>query len=164
MNIRETIEKQKGPAAIVSFVILLGAGFFIFRNVAAGPPTLTNQAFFTTDDGQTEFLASADELPPFDHDGKPAYRAWTYTTDGGKTKFVVYLERFTPSAKPRLDAEMADYKAGKLRVPPSAAPGDVEVKKPGAGNNWVKKSDAQEADKIMTVVAPPGEVAEPVMP
>src|SRR5688500_13766950 len=52
--------------------------------------------WFTTDDGKTLFTDNARKLPPFDHYGKPAYRAYVYTCDGGKTQFVAFLERYTP--------------------------------------------------------------------
>jgi hypothetical protein len=164
MSIRETIEKQRGLTTAMSLGIVVIAGFFICRNIFSGPDTVTEGAYFTTDDGQTVFTAPMGQFAPFDHGGKPAYRAWMFSTDEGKTKFVAYLERFTPSAKARLEAEMADFLAGKSHAPPNVGPGDTEVKKPGAGNPWISRSDFAVSTKITEVQVPTGAVAEPVSP
>jgi hypothetical protein len=164
MSIRETIQKQKGIATAVSLLVFLIGSFFIARQLFSGPPAISASAYFTTDDGATLFVDSMEHLPPFDHNGKTAYRAWMYTTDEGKTKFLVYLERYTPAAKQRFETELAAYNSGKSHVPPSISPSDAEVKKPGAGNLWVGRSNFTEASKITDVQTPPGTVAEVAIP
>ncbi len=63
---------------------------------------MPTKAYFTTDDSSPDaakaalFTDSADNLPPFQKDGKTAYLACVFTCDGGKTTWVGYLERFTP--------------------------------------------------------------------
>ena len=150
--------------AAISLGIVVVAGFFIYRSLFADPETVSSGAYFTTDDGQTVFTASMDHLAPFDHGGQPAYKACMFSTDEGQTKFVGYLERFTPSGKAKYEAQMADFLAHKTHVIPTAESGDIEVKKPGAGNPWVSRANINAAAKITEVQSPPGAVAEPVLP
>ena len=58
----------------------------------------------TVDDGATYFPDDANKIPPFTKDGKEAVRARVFSCDGGKTKYVAYLERITPKAKAAIDA------------------------------------------------------------
>jgi hypothetical protein len=164
MSIRESIQKQKGIATTVALLVVVVASILIARNLFSSPPTITSSAYFTTDDGNTQFVDSTEHLPPFDHDGKPAHRAWVYSTDGGNTKFVAYLERYTPAAQARIESQIADNESGKSRIPISVGPADTEVKKPGAGNPWVSRANFAEASKITKIQTPPGTVAEVVMP
>jgi hypothetical protein len=114
-----------------------------------------NKAFFTVDDGATWFTDSADRLAPFDHNGKPAYRLTMFSTDGGKTKFPAYLERYTPDGRARREQANQDLKAGRIKIVPIANPRDLEVKLPGAGNPWVSRANGTESTKILNAKVPP---------
>jgi len=124
------------------------------------PSDAYTKGYFTTDDGQSLFTESMDQLAPFDHHGSPAYRAWVFSCDGGKTTFVAYLERCTPKGLGRLKPLQADFQAGKSRLAPSPNPDELEVKKPGSGNPWVNRSNALEAQKITNVQCPNGGTPE----
>lgn len=163
MGVRETL-RDKSVVPIAASVVVIALALYMMRNAmpaSSGPRT---KAYFTTDDGATHFVDSMDHFPPFDHYGKPAYRVWMYSTDGGKTMFPVYLERYTPEAKAKISAEYADYKAGKTHVPPNAQPGDTEIKKPGGGNPWVSRGNFAEAQKVLQIPAPPNSDVEVQLP
>jgi hypothetical protein len=156
MSVREAIAKNPTTTTIVTLVVLAGTIVYCLHGISSASGTASNQAYFTTDDGQSFFVDSMDHLPPFDREGKPAYRVWMYSCDGGVTKFPGYLERLTPQGLARMEPELADYKSGKTRVPPGVGPTDIEVKKPGPGNSWVNRANYQEAQKITVVQCPAG--------
>jgi len=52
-----------------------------------------NRAYFTTDDGATLFEDARDRVAPFEHDGKQAVQARVFSCNGGKKRFVGFLER-----------------------------------------------------------------------
>jgi len=103
------------------------------------------QDFYSADDGKTWFADSADKPSPFEKNGRHAYRAYVWKSADGK-KFVSHLERSVAAA--------------------SAIPGaNLEVKKPGAGDDsWVKTSTPA-AQKVMAPIGPDGRIAiERVLP
>ena len=114
--------------AISSAVILMAVGLIYFE-MFDGPhhnQKLENSEFFSDDDGATWFIDDNTRIPPFDHDGKPAYRAEVFECGSGKP-FVAYLEKFTDAKKQQIQAELADHPEnlpGLLQTP-------MEVKKPG---------------------------------
>jgi hypothetical protein len=165
MSIREAIEKKPAVSIVASLVIIAGTIFFIARNNLSGPPTASSSAYYTTDEGHTTFVDGLNRIPPFDHDGKLAYRVWMFTCDGGQTLFPGYLERYTPSARARLEAAMTkDTSDNGRSFPAGVGPSDTEVKKPGEGNPWVSRSNLAEASKVTRVSCPSGGDPEIVMP
>lgn len=161
MGIREKISKQPAVVGIVAVLVAIGAVAYSFRSMSPRNPY--DSAFFTTDDGASTFTDSMDRIPPFDHHGSPAVRAWMFTCDGGKTKFVAYLERYTPEAKTKMEAALADYKSGKSHIAPSPGPNSTEVKKPQSNSPWVSQSDYQIAGQITNVKCASG-IAELSLP
>jgi hypothetical protein len=161
-GVRDSIRKHSTATIVTMAVVVAAALFFTLRNASSSTSMteITNKVYCTTDDGQTTFVAPMSQVPPFDRDGKAAVRAYMYSCDGGKTRFVGYLERFTPEAKKRIESAKAGPGGGG-----SVGPGDTEVKKPGAGNSWVSRANFAEAAKVMQVTCPGGKGdAEMVMP
>lgn len=166
MSMRSYVEEHP-LVAIVAMVVMLGlAGVSIWYTTfdASRTSAAMLRGWFSDDDGHSWFAGDQRMLPPFDHDGKQACRAYVFTCDGGKTKFVAYLERYTPSAKSSLEKAREEAKKG----PPIAglyerleATG-VEVKKPGDAD-WVNVKDPKAAS-IRKVACPSGAAAEPVLP
>jgi len=154
-GIREAIKRHSTLTVGVMAVLVLAAIALSMRNTSFSPPTASVRAFYTTDDGQTCFVAEADELPPFEHRGKTAYRVWMFTCDGGRTKLPGYLERYTSQAKKRIEAGLKEHRSGKGPMPP-IGPGDTEVKKPGSGAEWVSSANVAEAAKVTRVTCPGG--------
>jgi hypothetical protein len=117
MGIRQTLNENRAVAAVLVAVLLGGGAAYVY--FAARPPVVdgaTSDAprlYYTTDASTSDaavaalFAEDATRIPPFDHNGKPAVRAYVWTTDGGKTRFVTHFTRFTPDAKKRLDALVA---------------------------------------------------------
>jgi hypothetical protein len=128
-----------GVAAAV-LILLLSLWLFV---PAAGPAETTavaGKAWYTTDDGKTWFADDKRRIAPFTHDGLPAYRCWVYTCDRGRTKFVAYLERYSPAAKQQLESIAASHQPPSPGVIDQLTTTGIEVKQPG-GTTWVNASD-----------------------
>lgn len=138
--------------ALIGFLIV--TAFIYFRSTANSMGETSGRAFFTTDDGQTWFKDDLRKLPPFDHNGKQAYRCYLYTTDGGKTTAVSHLERYSDEAKKTM--EHLRQNGGK--TDPSTMQilvKGLEVKRPGAPDSeWMNKSDPRAA--AITIQQGPG--------
>src|SRR5689334_20829185 len=102
MGIRESLNQKRGLAIGISVVAVVAAGALIYwQNRGPGVLDTKVEKYWTTDDGKTFFADARDQLPPVQIDGKTAYRAYLYSADGGKNKFVGYLERYDDNAKQR---------------------------------------------------------------
>ena len=166
MGLRERIGSDKrvafGLIAVVAVVVLAVAWQVLGGAPSSGAGGAPGGLYFTTDDGATTFTAPANHLAPFDHNGKQAVRAVMYSCDGGKTKFVGYLERYTPSAKQQMEAgKQAAQTGGKMvMAAPNMGVAVLEVKKPGEKNAWVDKSRPQ-GQAVIRVTCPPGSSGTP---
>jgi hypothetical protein len=142
MSVRDLINKhQKTTLIIVPFLILAAISFIYYSNARpnpAGRRVTTN--YFSDDDGQTFFSSAADQIPPFDHDGKPAVRAYVFKDDGGQP-FIGYLEKYSDDTKQKLAALMNDP-ANNAQAIADLMTSSALVKKPG-DSAWQKRfSDA----------------------
>lgn len=176
MGIRQKFNDNPAMTVGVAAIVIIGAGIVAVRSSCyddsgssdprVGPP---KKQFFTTDDGPNPRLFADDAtwIPPFDHDGKPAYRARVYRCPHGK-QFVVYLERFNDTDRKRLQDAIDQAKARNERLSgPDDFPKDIEVKRPG-DKEWIRMSAAT-SDRyvaIVTPVCPEGSIdgVEPVTP
>lgn len=157
MGLRETLNEKPGlvagAAAGILLVAVLLIGLQMFRTPDPMRQGTGNQQFYTTDDGATLFADDATKIPPFDHQGAQAVRAKVFTCDGGKTRFIGYLERYTaealvilrppPGAEPQGDAAFMAMESG------------LEAKRPG-DPRWVPMRNAPEFRRITTVTCPDG--------
>ena len=170
MGVRETVDRNKPVAVGVTLVLLVAGVVLIYFNSQSNSTTtmLGPRSFFSDDDGKTWFVDAADKTPPFDHNGKTAHRARLFTSDGGKTQFVGYLERYTPESIKRLEAakrgEIEPKGRSVLSVIEELSISGMEIKKPGTGNPWVARGDPLTAAKILDVKGAGNQPAEPVMP
>jgi hypothetical protein len=135
MGIRETLNKRPRVAAAMTAGLLgVAAAVFIWAN--KGVPDRVTRAYYSDDDGKTFFDDDVDKIYPFDHGGKPAFRAYVYQC-GKEKPFVHYLGRYTDKAKARMAELMTNATdpeaAGELARLRNTA---IEVKKPGEPN-WV---------------------------
>ena len=156
MGVREKMSANPGPAtAFAAAIVVIGLGIVYFQWPAGDSGRAApKKMFLTIDDGKTFFVAPAEPLPPFQHEGKTAYRAYVFTCDGGKTKWVGYLERYSDQAKTLLQ-EMRKSQA-KTGGPPTLAPelvDGIEVSRP-VEIEWVRQSDAARALKVTSVHCP----------
>lgn len=103
MRLRQWVNRHPTLASstIAAPMVVVGA---LLLHVRGGPrpaPTFPDQFFFSTDDGATVFADDISKNPPFDHGGSEAVRAHVYTADGGKHRWVAYLEKSDgPPASP----------------------------------------------------------------
>jgi len=136
---------RKNLLMAAGFVILMAGAFFYWRSSGGAPPGSSRQAFFTTDDGRTWFKDDMKKLPPFDRDGKPAYRCYLHTSDGGKTTQVTYLERYTADAKKVMEQLQASGGRPDMASEQILMKG-IEVKPAGAPESeWINKADPRAA-------------------
>ncbi|HYO09653.1 MAG TPA: hypothetical protein VER17_11835 [Tepidisphaeraceae bacterium] len=158
MGVRETIEQHKAWAAGIAVVVVIAAAALAWRasNSSAGGEraVAAQQAFYSVDDGANFFTAAADQIPPFDYNGKPAVRAIVFACDG--KNFVGYLEQYGPAARAALQAVRDAAQRGDKQVAPAGpVAGDVEIKKPGASGKWVSRRSPGAAE-ILNVTCPGG--------
>jgi len=153
---REKVNQRPGLVIAVVAVVVL---FFVWVGFTASSnhPRARVKAgqFFSADDGATWFVDETQELPPVDHGGRPAYRAFVVTNDDGKTRWVSYLERLSDDAKAKMEELRAQGDSADPDVWASTLKAGWEVKKPGQ-DKWVKLSDLKEAAKVTEPVAPNG--------
>jgi len=139
--------RQRALTALGIALILTGV-IAIFREWRAGRPItgLSDKAYFTTDDtitGQDAvdalFVDSVSNVPPFDHNGKTAYRAVVYQSDG--KRWVNNLRRYNAATLPNVQAAYAQQRQAGFNSDPdlSGFENGLEVKAPGPGK-WVKAS------------------------
>src|SRR2546423_7266214 len=132
MGIREWINQHRGVATgMVSAVVLLAVGLIVVQVMASRKkyPSESPDSYFSVDDGKTFFVASSDNIPPFDYKGQQAVHAYVFQSNG--KKFVGYLERYTSDARSAI-------LAGKRS--PQIERFGRELKKPG-DKEWVKSGD-----------------------
>ena len=146
MGLREKISDRR-IGLIIGIGMLVAAGAIVgFNFWPSGPHINYRQAFYSDDDGQTFFEDSLYKFAPFDHNGKTAVLAVVYK-DAHNTKFVAYLERYTPAALKQLQKTYADSSRTEtakqvqeavidLIQSPQIAIGGTEIKLPGPSSQW----------------------------
>jgi hypothetical protein len=154
--------------SVAVIVVLAGLALVVQQLLPLGDdPFAPGSAFFTVDDGKTTFVDSAELLPPFEKDGKTAYRVHVFTCDGGKTKINGYLQRLSPLGKEKMKAlrESQKKNPGKLPGLDPQLTANIEIKRPG-DKEWIKQSDVARAQVVLDVRCPdrPNESAEPFQP
>jgi hypothetical protein len=156
MGIREWIDQHRGiTMGLICAIVLVAVGVIVAQVLAnrKAYPSASPDSYFTVDDGKTFFVASSDNIPPFDYKGQPAVHAYVFQCDG--KRFVGYMERYTSDARKSI--------LGGKRTPQIERFGR-ELKKPGEAN-WVKSGDLVVESKISDVRSPDGHgVPEAVEP
>jgi hypothetical protein len=159
VGIRETLNKNPGiTTGVTAGVILLALVIIIWQaGGGGGLGSGTVQGYYTVDDGATFFEEDIRKVPPFDHNGQTAYRAYVYTCDDGATKKVSHLERYSPEAKKAIE-QMQSGEGGEqayLMMEELTMTG-LEVKPPGTGDKgWIRQADPRSA-KIVLPQCPEG--------
>jgi hypothetical protein len=164
VSLRETINKNPGPAAgVAGAVIVIGIIVIFLSGRSSKPgvaPPLPTKAYFSDDDGKTYFVDDITNIPPFDHNGKKAYMAKVFATPDNQ-RFVGYLQGFDEPEKKKIQDAIS------RGVPPSQAINGfaANVKKPG-GTKWLKegKASTEELGKVQRPTPPGGKADENVRP
>ena len=168
MGVRETLKAKPWIGGTISVAFVVVAIAIIVTTYWPEKKAKLDQAFYSDDDGKTWFEESAFLVPPFPHDGKTAVVAQVYSYAGGSKKFCAYLTEFTPDAKQKLEAALADAK--KNGQPPGSVglyrdrlfmQKGMLVKKPGANNAWVPYDDPK-ALEVMSIQSPDGSPVDQV--
>lgn len=167
MSLRDKLKNHPRAAAGIAVTALaIGIGFIALQLQGGIAGLRGNRAFFTTDDGATTFVDSADLLPPFPHDGKQAVRAYVFECNG--KRFVNHLERLTPERQKLAQAAADALKAGKPPPRPPASAGrtvnwGLEYKRPG-DKDWIPGGDLARTSKLLQAKCPDGHDSLPVQP
>jgi len=102
MSVREIIENQRNIVLVVALAAIAGARIPHISKVASAVRNITDaelrEAYYTIDDGTTWFVDDAQKIPPFDHNGKTAYRR-ANVCRGEREVVSGYLERYTRRAQ-----------------------------------------------------------------
>ncbi|MFN4241613.1 MAG: hypothetical protein ACK4PI_00080 [Tepidisphaerales bacterium] len=155
MGIRETLNEKPQLVTGIAIGILALAVILIAVQLFGGSRRaegrVSNKQFFTVDDGQTLFVDDISKIPPFDHQGKQAVRAKVFTCDGGRTRFVGYLERYSPQA---IEAMQRAAAGGDNDTAQMQLEAGLEVKRPGE-TRWTPFRDG-EGYRIIAVQCPEG--------
>ncbi len=168
MGLRETLKAKPWIGAVFSGTFVVVAIIVIVTTYWPEKKAKLEQAFYSNDDGKTWFTDSAYRVAPFDHDGKTAVVAQIYSYADGSKEFCAYLTQFTPEAKQKLEAALAEAKS-KGQQPGSVAlyhdrtfmQRSLLVKKPGAGNPWVSYDDPKGIE-VMSIRSPDGSPVDQV--
>jgi len=154
-GIRQWIsEHARLATGLFAALVLIAVGSIVAQVVANRHkfPNSSPDAFFSVDDGKTFFVASTDNVPPFDYKGQQAVHAYVFECDG--KRFVGYLERYSPDAhKAILDGKRSREIEMFGR----------ELKKPGTGS-WIKSGNINLEAPITDVRGPGGREVVPVEP
>jgi hypothetical protein len=152
--------------------IVVACGLIAIATLSIVPALLPKQqaqqyemnGFYTVDDGRTFFKAPLANIPPFDHQGQQAVRAYVFKA--GDSEFVGYMEQFTAEGKRKIEEFLAANP--QVRATPGIYKTEVElyqtlVKRPGDAQ-WTPCSLERRVVEITTVKAPDGSPAKPVQP
>ena len=150
MGLRQTLNENPVVTSAVVGVLTLVALYMVGRQACGGGPgtidTGAAKAFYTVDEGKTRFVDTADKIPPFDKDGKKAYRAIVYKCADGK-EFVNHLEGY-PDDK-RAELEKAGPNSMQMQML-------KEIRRPGE-KVWVSMNkDPQKYAKVALPKCPDG--------
>src|SRR5688572_27547421 len=94
MGIRETINARPAVACGVIagiVVVSIAATLWSNRRPSASTP---EDAAYTIDNGKTWFSDEHDRVIPYSKEGATVIGAVLFSSDGGKSKFVGYLQRY----------------------------------------------------------------------
>jgi hypothetical protein len=162
VGIRETLNQNPGITTGATIgIIVIAIGFIVWQLIPSRP-SIPTKAYYTTDDSSPEaakaalFVDEIDKIAPFDKGGKQAYRANVFSCDGGKTKWVGWIEKYNAQAKQKIEAQMASTEPDNIIMDDARMTG-MEVKRPG-DKAWIKYNDQTRYQKVMEVTCPDGKV------
>jgi len=164
MGIRETINKFPAASSGVFTGVILITVAFIFWSQRSPADSSPGRAAYTIDDGKTWFVDVDNRITPFTKNGQTAVSAALFSSDGGKTKFVGYLQRNDPSAVQKLSKPNAVKRADLPSGEAVELGYSVQVKRPLSPNSpWIRM-DSPEAAAITQPKSPSGQPATAVEP
>ena len=169
MGLRDTLNTNRSFGLVAGIVLVVVAvGAIAYQISSSGPAAPAGgDAFYTVDDGKTYFPSSTKELPPFQHEGKSAVRAYVYECND--KPFVAYLEQYTPEAKKVIEEVNRPRQGGTPGPPPNlgnaigAQQSGRQIKKPG-DKDWIAALSPQGNALTREIKCPDGKTATAVRP
>jgi len=157
MGVRESLNERRWLTVAAAGVALAGLAVFaclrLFPGRSSVNPMGGDKLWYTIDDGATYFADSKARTPPFDHQGKPAVIAHVFTCSGGKTKFVAYLERYTPGGQKLRQELLGKNTSVNFELDVT----EKEIKLPRTGDRgWMSKAN-ERAVEVMNPVCNDGD-------
>jgi hypothetical protein len=152
IGMREWIN-QHPKAALWAGIVVVGIAIgAVVAEVMAGRrhyPSGAPNDYFTIDDGKTFFVASSDNVAPFDYNGQQAVHANVFSC-GGQV-FVGYLDRYNAKYHDQVAAHGFSPEANQY---------GLEYKRPG-DTKWVPANDLRAVVDLTSVRCPNGGIDEP---
>lgn len=168
MGVIESMQTMKGlwTGIAIGFIVL--AGLFVTYQMWPEHKFSTDQAYFTDDDGQTWYLDSINNIPPYTHNGKEAVKAVIDSYAGGSKQFCAYLISFSPETKKAIEAAVAGAKDPNT-MPATIAYGmafgpSIQVKKPNSKDPWAPINSVDAKAVFAAVKSPDGSELDTVLP
>jgi hypothetical protein len=165
LGVRQTLNAKPAITIAVLAVVMIAALVFVYiscseTSLPRRQPPITKE-FYSVDDGAHWFAADNTNVPPFTHEGKPAYRAKVFRCADGK-EFVAWLERYSETDRKRYQeaADRAKSSGKDSRGAMMFMLIGIEVKRPRE-KDWVKRSPKTEEmwNQIRTAKCPDGSTA-----
>lgn len=170
MGIRETLNEKSHITTVLALIVIVGFVLLIIWQLTSngGRSDAAFADFYSVDEGQTYFVHTSEELPPFDYEGEIAHRAAVFQCDGdggggGNEPFVGYLQRFTEEAQRRMtEYRDNDMTYGRALDALSREPGErgIEVKAIG-GEEWHPIMSPEGQEIINNIECPDGDGGTP---
>lgn len=174
MGIRETLNQNPAIATGgTAGIIIIALIFILWQTIGGSGGSASgggDESYFTVDDGKTFFADSNKLVAPFDKDGKQAYQAFVYSCDGGSTKFVGYLKRYTTAAKAKIEESHKNPNQTDPTLWETLEMSGAEYRKPGdPEGKWINqagKDGYAQWSRVVSVKCPDGktDTLEPVLP
>lgn len=130
---------------LLAVIVILTSGAVIVWELQPQKPPRP-MSYYTVDDGKTWFTDDAEKLPPFDHRGKPAVRAFIFECRGTKMRFTGWLQKLPEDALKEatatgrfVDDDEIAGKAGWLAKRPGDAQWVSSLKEPERYREVVEK-------------------------
>jgi hypothetical protein len=174
VGVREALNRNRAATLVVTGALTAAAiGFAVYSMFFSSDvlgSSAQGKAFFSVDDGQKWFVDDASKVPPFERDGKQAYRAVVYRCKADGRQFVARLERYDDAARKRIAELVANH--GHAQSPAvmtelTQLMHKIEVKRPGDAT-WVAPTaqTMQAYERIMHPQCPANasHAIEPVIP
>lgn len=164
-GVREVLnQNQSIVIGFCGLLILIAIGYAVFGTFFSGggdgdgPAAASTKTWYTDDDGKTLFTDKPDLTTPFPHGSGQAVRAMVFSCDGGKTRFIAYLQRDSERSRTEMARVEADPNLRKNPLARAMARNTgFEVKKPGTPDkDWVSLDKQAEFAKATKLACPDG--------
>ncbi|HEY7119421.1 MAG TPA: hypothetical protein VH475_22710 [Tepidisphaeraceae bacterium] len=130
MGIRETLNTKPGVVTGATIGVIVLVIIVIFLQTRTPKVQVATRAYYTVDDGQSVFEDEMDKAAPFEHGGQMAVRAHMFSCDGGKTRFIGFLEKVAEAPKVAPSPDPRSGRRSRVTTSLIKAPKD-------AGAKWV---------------------------